>query len=81
MGIEVIGVIVAGAVVVLLTLYFTSIHYAKKAVKEEIHRYLEEHAREVGENVTDIMGEPLGTDDELLARLKPDGMPEDSIGG
>ena len=80
MGIEVIGLIVAGAVAVVLTMYFTSLHLKGKLVEHKIHRWLESHAREVSENVTEIIGEPLGTDAELLERLRPDGMPDESGG-
>jgi hypothetical protein len=75
-GIEVIAAIVGGAVIVLLTIHFTSVHYAKKSAVEEFRRNLEEYARKTSEEVTDVLGSPLGTDDELLAKLKPAGMPE-----
>lgn len=67
---------VAGAVVLLLAAFWATVYFARKSEREKIHRYLEESAREASEEVNDILGEPLGTDAELLAALRPDGMPE-----
>ena len=58
-----------GAVVLLLTSHGTAIYYARKAEREKIHRWLEAHAREVSEDVNEILGQPLGSDAELLARV------------
>lgn len=54
------------------------IKYAKRSKEQEIHRWLEEEARKVNEDVADIMAQPVGTDDEFLAATQPDSVSDDS---
>ena len=68
--------IMLGMVLLLLASHGTAIYYARKAEREKIHRWLENHAREVQENVAKELGKPLGSDADLLAATQPDGVPE-----
>ncbi len=72
--------VLAGALLLLATIWI-AVSYARAYEREKIHRWLEAHAREVSENVAEVLGEPLGTDAELLARVRPDSLPETEDGG
>jgi hypothetical protein len=75
-GIELVGGLVAVALAIFATLETLLVHYVKKSEREKIHRWLETRAREVTEDVADALAEPLGTDAELLADVRPPGMPD-----
>jgi hypothetical protein len=76
MSIEIVAGLVVLALGVFAILQKMVVHYVKKSEHQRIHRWLEAEARKVGEDVVNILGGALPSDDELLADIRPDGMPE-----
>jgi hypothetical protein len=73
-SLQIVAGVAAVALAVFGVLLGLAMYFARKSERERIHRWLAERSVEVMEDVEEIIGEPLGSDAELLSDIRANRM-------